>query len=196
LPPVSRWGKKAAKDRWKVASAKNLGKPSPKKPRPREFTKVVFDRGEKVGKAAAPTIHCVRVTTMAWFYVCDRWMNSASSLRHQGQFSKNMPFSFKIWTPVSANAPGRGRCDAGGSCSSVEFSRDPGEKYMFIINEIDEEIDVADPRHWAGPRQFRRPGIRSGEFMHAHTMALDSKGQHLMSANPSTDAACKSLSCE
>jgi len=154
------------------------------------FRVVVFDKSghylrqwplhrspEEVGKAAAPTIHCVRVSNDGLVYVCDRWMNRLQVFDTKGNFQRNMPFSFKIWTPVSANATGS-RKDAMqvGSCSSVEFSRDPGEKYMFIINEIDEEIDVADRATGQVLGSFGRPGHQVGEFMHAHTMALDSKG--------------------
>ncbi len=154
------------------------------------FRVVVFDKSghylrqwplhrspEEVGKAAAPTIHCVRVSNDGLVYVCDRWMNRLQVFDTKGNFQRNMPFSFKIWTPVSANATGS-RKDAMqvGSCSSVEFSRDPGEKYMFIINEIDEEIEVADRATGQVLGSFGRPGHQGGEFMHTHTMALDSKG--------------------
>ena len=63
-----------------------------------------------------------------------------------------------------------------GSCSSVEFSRDPGEKYMYVINEIDEEVDVTDRVTGQVLGSFGRPGHQVGEFMHAHTMTVDSKG--------------------
>jgi DNA-binding beta-propeller fold protein YncE len=154
------------------------------------FRVVVFDKSghylrqwplrrspDEVGKAAAPTIHCVRVSNDGLVYVCDRWMNRLQVFDSKGNFQKNMPFSFKIWTPVSANATGS-RKDAMqvGSCSSVEFSRDPAQKYMFIINEIDEQIDVADRATGQVLGSFGRPGHQVGEFMHAHTMALDSKG--------------------
>ena len=63
-----------------------------------------------------------------------------------------------------------------GSCSSVEFSRDQSQKFMYVINEIDEQIDVVDRASGRVLDSFGRPGHQVGEFMHAHTMALDSKG--------------------
>jgi DNA-binding beta-propeller fold protein YncE len=94
-----------------------------------------------------------------------------------GNFKKDMQFSYKVWTPASTSGSGTQR-DAAlvGSCSSVEFSRDPGEKYMYVINEIDEEVDVADRVTGQALGSFGRPGHQVGEFMHAHTMAVDSKG--------------------
>jgi hypothetical protein len=154
------------------------------------FRIVVFDKGghylrqwplhrspEEVGKTAAPTVHCVRLSNDGMVYVCDRWMNRIQVFDTTGNFLKNIPFSFKVWTPVPASGTGsRKEAMLVGSCSSVEFSRDPGQKYMFVINEIDEQIDVADRASGQVLGSFGRPGHQVGEFMHAHTMALDSKG--------------------
>jgi hypothetical protein len=132
---------------------------------------------EETATAAAPTVHCVRVSNDGLVYVCDRWMNRLQVFDTQGNFLKNIPFSFKIWTPAPAASSG-GRKDAMlvGSASSVEFSTDPGQKYMYVINEIDEEIDIVDRMSGQVLGSFGRPGHQVGEFMHAHTMALDSKG--------------------
>ena len=154
------------------------------------FRIVVFDKGghylrqwplhrspDEVGKTAAPTVHCVRLSNDGMVYVCDRWMNRIQVFDTMGNFLKNIPFSFKVWTPVPAGGTGsRKEAMLVGSCSSVEFSRDPGQKYMFVINEIDEQIDVADRASGQVLGSFGRPGHQLGEFMHAHTMALDSKG--------------------
>ena len=152
------------------------------------FRIVVYDRNgkylrqwklhrsaEEAATAARPTPHCVRVSADGIVYVCDRWMNRLQLFDTVGNFKKDMPFSYKLWTPAS---------DAGvqrfaalvGSCSSVEFSRDSGEKYMYVINEIDEQIDVVDRASGKVLSSFGRPGHQVGEFMHAHTMAVDSKG--------------------
>jgi hypothetical protein len=154
------------------------------------FRIVVFDRAghylrqwklhrspEEAATAARPTPHCVRVSSDGIVYVCDRWMNRLQLFDTMGNFKKDMPFSYKVYTPIPASTAGAQR-DAMlvGSCSSVEFSRDPAEKYMFVINEIDEEIDVVDRATGHVLESFGRPGHQVGEFMHAHTMAVDSKG--------------------
>ena len=154
------------------------------------FRIVVFDKNghylrqwklhrspEEIGATPTPTVHCVRVSDDGLVYVCDRWMNRVQVFDTTGNFQKNIPFAYKVWTPVTANAAGS-RKDAMlvGSCSSIEFSRDPGQKYMYVINEIDEQIDVVDRISGRVLDSFGRPGHQVGEFMHAHTMALDSKG--------------------
>ena len=132
---------------------------------------------EEASTAAAPTVHCVRVSNDGLVYVCDRWMNRVQVFDTMGNFQKNIPFTFKVWTPIPATGTGsRREAMLVGSCSSVEFSRDPGQKFMYVINEIDEQIDIVDRASGQVLGSFGRPGHQVGEFMHAHTMALDSKG--------------------
>jgi hypothetical protein len=132
---------------------------------------------EEAATAARPTPHCVRVSKDGIVYVCDRWMNRLQLFDTKGNFKKDMPFTYKVYTPPTEAAVAAQRFAAlVGSCSSVEFSRDPGEKYMFVINEIDEEVEVADRETGKVLGSFGRPGHQVGEFMHAHTMAVDSKG--------------------
>jgi DNA-binding beta-propeller fold protein YncE len=154
------------------------------------FRIVVFDRtgkylrqwklhrsAEEAATAAKATPHCVRVSGDGTVYVCDRWMNRLQLFDTMGNFKKDMPFSYKLWTPPSSAAVAAQRFAAlVGSCSSVEFSRDAAEKYMYLINEIDEEVDIADRETGKVVGSFGRPGHQLGEFMHAHTMAVDSKG--------------------
>jgi sugar lactone lactonase YvrE len=154
------------------------------------FRIVVFDKSghylrqwklyrspEEAKTAAAPTPHCVRVSNDGLVYVCDRWMNRLQVFDTMGNFQKNMPFAFKVWTPIPSGAAGSQR-DAMlvGSASSVEFSLDQGQKYMYVINEIDEQIDIVERASGRVVGSFGRPGHQVGEFMHAHTMAVDSKG--------------------
>jgi hypothetical protein len=135
------------------------------------------NRSPEEANAPRATPHCVRVANDGTVYVCDRWMNRLQVFDTAGNFKKNMPFSFKIWTPVPAEGVSSRRdAQLVGSCSSVEFSLDPGQKYMYVINEIDEEIDVVDRASGKVLSSFGRPGHQVGEFMHAHTMTLDSKG--------------------
>jgi hypothetical protein len=137
----------------------------------------VYRSPEEAATAAAATPHCVRVSNDGLVYVCDRWMNRLQVFDTMGNFKKNMPFNFKIWTPVPATGVSSRRdAQLVGSCSSVEFSLDAAQKYMYVINEIDEQIDMVDRASGKVLSSFGRPGHQVGEFMHAHTMAVDSKG--------------------
>jgi hypothetical protein len=137
----------------------------------------VYRSPEEAATAAAPTPHCVRVSNDGIVYVCDRWMNRLQLFDTMGHFQKNLDFGYKVWTPLPTNEiKSRRAAMLVGSASSVEFSRDPGQKLMFVINEIDEEVDVVDRATGRVLDSFGRPGHQAGEFMHAHTMAVDSKG--------------------
>jgi DNA-binding beta-propeller fold protein YncE len=137
----------------------------------------VYRSPEEVGTAAAPTPHCVRVSNDGLVYVCDRWMNRVQVFDTMGNFQKNIPFTFKVWTPIPATGTGsRREAMLVGSASSVEFSRDQSQKFMYVINEIDEQIEVVDRASGHVLESFGRPGHQVGEFMHAHTMAQDSEG--------------------
>jgi len=134
-------------------------------------------RSPEEANAPAPTPHCVRVSNDGLVYVCDRWMNRLQLFDTTGHFQENMPFSYKIWTPIPAKGAGaRREATLVGSASSVEFSPDEGQKFMYVINEIDEQIDIVDRSNGRVIGSFGRPGHQAGEFMHAHTMAVDSKG--------------------
>jgi DNA-binding beta-propeller fold protein YncE len=137
----------------------------------------VYRSPEEASTAAAPTPHCVRVSNDGLVYVCDRWMNRLQVFDTMGNFQKNIPFAFKVWTPIpTAGTGSRREAMLVGSASSVEFSRDQSQKFMYVINEIDEQIEIVDRASGRVLESFGRPGHQVGEFMHAHTMALDSKG--------------------
>ena len=137
----------------------------------------LYRSAEEAGTAAAPTPHCVRVSNDGLVYVCDRWMNRVQVFDTMGNFQKNISFNFKVWTPIPASGTGsRREAMLVGSASSVEFSRDQAQEFMYVINEIDEQIDIVNRASGHIVDSFGRPGHQVGEFMHAHTMALDSKG--------------------
>lgn len=153
------------------------------------FRIVVYDRdghylrqwklhrsADETATAAPATPHCVRVANDGQVYVCDRWMNRLQVYDTKGNFQKNIPFAFKVWTPVPPGSTSRRDAQLVGSASSVEFSPDKDQKYMYIVNEIDEQISIVDRATGRVLDSFGRPGHQIGEFMHAHTMAVDSKG--------------------
>jgi hypothetical protein len=65
---------------------------------------------------------------------------------------------------------------AWGTAGWVCFSPDQAQRFMFVLNEENEQVDILD--HTSGKilSTFGRPGHQAGEFSHGHTMAIDSKG--------------------
>ena len=58
----------------------------------------------------------------------------------------------------------------------VGFSRDPAQKYMYVVNQDNEKIDILDRASGQILSSFGRVGRQPGEFTYAHFLAVDSKG--------------------
>ena len=69
---------------------------------------------------AATTVHCVRVSNDGLVYICDRWMNRIQVFDTMGNFQKNIPFAFKVWTPIPG---GWNRIEEGSDAGGVLFFR-------------------------------------------------------------------------
>ena len=56
----------------------------------------------------------------------------------------------------------------------MAFSRDPQQKYTFAVNGRNEAVHNLSTGQFIA--SFGRPGHQLGNFIHGHTMALDSQG--------------------
>ena len=91
-----------------------------------------------------------------------------------GNFQKNIPVEVEATSKLPAgpeHVPG-----ALGSAVWIGFSRDPGQKYMYVINQDNEKIDILDRASGQILSSFGRVGRQPGEFTYAHFLAVDSKG--------------------
>jgi DNA-binding beta-propeller fold protein YncE len=55
-------------------------------------------------------------------------------------------------------------------------SSDHEQKYMYVADGGDEQVKILDRASGEMLSSFGRPGHQLGEFTHAHTLAVDSKG--------------------
>jgi DNA-binding beta-propeller fold protein YncE len=148
---------------------------------------VVFDRTGKflrqwelhraeteTGDAFVPVLHCVTMDDSGWVYVCDRRAHRIQVFNKTGEFLKNIPVE---WSPMSAMPAGPGHESGGlGSAVWIEFSRDAGQKYMYVVNQDNEKVDILDRASGNLLSSFGRAGRQPGEFTYAHFLAVDSKG--------------------
>lgn len=103
-------------------------------------------------------LHCLRLSNDGMLYVCDRRANRMQVFDKMGNFKKNIDIP---WKPYSAqNEDVRKYCmtvwrtfppctliqkiGQGTSAVSVEFSRDPNQTMMYVINQNHREVDVFD----------------------------------------------------
>ena len=99
-------------------------------------------------------------------YVCDRQGDRIQVFDKVGNFKRNI--WIKTGTPTLP--------DPRGTAWWVEFSRDPQQKYMYVMNGRNETVHVLDHESGQILSTFGRPGHQIGNFTHGHTMAVDSKG--------------------
>jgi DNA-binding beta-propeller fold protein YncE len=161
---------------------------------------VVFDRNGKflrqwvlqrtkaeaaagVGDSFMQVPHCVAIGNDGLVYVCDRRGDRVQVFDKMGNFKKNILVSYETQSPLRVNygertqPPGPGYVPrAWGTAGWVGFSPDQTQKFMYVLNEENEQVDIFDHTSAKILSTFGRPGHQAGEFSHGHTMAVDSKG--------------------
>ncbi len=114
----------------------------------------------------AQVVHCVTLGNDGLVYVCDRQSDRIQVFDKQGKFVKN------IW--VRTGTPELP--DPRGTVWWVSFSRDPQQKYLYVMDGRAEQVRILDHETGQILSSFGRPGHQIGNFTHGHTMAVDSKG--------------------
>ena len=131
-------------------------------------------RAEGDGDAFVPVLHCVAVDNSGMVYVCDRRGHRIQVFDRMGNFQKYIPVEFESMSKLPAgpeHVPG-----ALGSAVWIGFSRDPGQKYMYVANQDNEKIDILDRNTGQVLSSFGRVGRQPGQFTYIHFLAVDSKG--------------------
>jgi len=118
------------------------------------------------GGAFAKIVHCVALGKDGLVYVCDRQGDRIQVFDKAGKFQRNI--WIKTGTPTLP--------DPRGTAWWVAFSRDPQQKYMYVMNGRNEQVHILDHASGQILGSFGRPGHQVGNFIHGHTMAVDSKG--------------------
>jgi len=128
----------------------------------------------ETGDAFVPVLHCVALDNNGLVYVCDRRGHRIQVFDKMGGFLKNIPVEYDLMSklpPGPEHIPG-----ALGSAVAVGFSRDPEQRYMYVVNQDNEKIDILDHASGKLLSSFGRVGRQPGEFTYNHFIAVDSKG--------------------
>jgi DNA-binding beta-propeller fold protein YncE len=64
----------------------------------------------------------------------------------------------------------------GGLLGGSHFFPGPRQQYMYVADGGDEQVKILDRASGEVLSSFGRPGHQIGEFTHAHTLAVDSRG--------------------
>jgi DNA-binding beta-propeller fold protein YncE len=126
-------------------------------------TKEEADAG--VGGVFMRVVHCVVIGNDGLVYVCDRQSDRIQVFDKMGNFKSN------IWIRRGSGLP-----DNWGTTWWIGFSPDREQKYMYVDDGGDEQIKILDHASGEVLSSVGRPGHQVGAFTHAHTLAVDSKG--------------------
>jgi len=131
----------------KVPSDSSLGRYNPDAPLAQQFRNPV---------------HCAEPSNDGMVYVCDRPNNRIQVFRKDGSFVKEQRI-----------AP---RTLGDGAVWDIAFSKDPGQKFIYLADGKNEKIYVIDRQSLEVLTSFGDGGRQPGQFFAVHSIATDSKG--------------------
>ena len=111
-------------------------------------------------------VHCVHLSNDGLVYVCDRSADRIQVFTKDGKFQREFF--------VRKETVGQG------SAYDLAFSRDPGQKYMFIADGEDDVIWILRRSDGAMMGSFGHAGHNAGELYHVHNIDADSNGNLYM----------------
>lgn len=116
--------------------------------------------------AFSQLVHCIAMGNNGLLYVCDRQGDRVQVFDKAGKFQRNI--WIRTGTPTLP--------DPRGTAWWVAFSRDPEQKFLYVMNGRNEQVHILDHASGRILASFGRPGHQIGNFIHGHAIALDSKG--------------------
>lgn len=124
-------------------------------------------------------VHCLSMAKDGQVYVCNRYGSKIQIYDKVGVLQRTIDVP---WSPVTAPADGKLK-QSGGSAVAIDFSPDPGQRLMFVINQNNARVDIFERRGGKYLSSFGRPGSFPGQFNQAHGIAVDSQGNVYIAEN-------------
>jgi DNA-binding beta-propeller fold protein YncE len=128
----------------------------------RQGTVAEADAG--VGGVFLGVLHCVVMGNDGLIYVCDREGDRVQIFDKMGNFKRNI--FIKNGAPHSRP----------GAASTIGFSLDPAQKFIYVGDSTDQEIRILDRATGKALSSFGRPGNQAGEFDSTHSLAVNGSG--------------------
>ena len=110
-------------------------------------------------------MHCVRISKDGLVYVCDRTNDRFQIFRKDGTFVSE--HFFERNTRLN------------GSVYEIAFSPDKEQKFIYMVDGSNGEVRIVERATNEMLGRFGRVGRQAGEFVAAHNIAVDHRGQHL-----------------
>lgn len=125
------------------------------------------------------TVHCLNLGRDGMVYVCNRLGSQLRVYDKMGSLKRTIALP---WTPVTPPKDGRVK-ESGGAVVAIDFSPDPQQRYIYIINQNNSTVDIVERESGKKVGSFGRAGSFPGEFQQAHGIAVDSKGNIYVDEN-------------
>lgn len=125
------------------------------------------------------TVHCMSVSNDGFVYVCNRENARLQVYDKMGTFLKNIEIPWKPYTMPADGTPK----DTGGAAVSLELSRDPNQRLMYLINQNSSEIEIINRETGKVISSFGRAGHFPGHFDQPHGIGVDSRGNVYVTEN-------------
>ena len=125
------------------------------------------------------TVHCLTMAKDGMVYVCNRQGAAIRVYDKMGALKRTIQVP---WKPVTPQAGGALK-QSGGSAVAIDFSPDPQQRLMYVINQNSAQIDILDRASGKVLSSFGRPGSFPGQFNQAHGIAVDTKGNVYLAEN-------------
>jgi hypothetical protein len=125
------------------------------------------------------TVHCMSVSNDGFVYVCNREGSRIQVYDKMGKFLKNIEVPWKPYTSPSDGTPK----ESGGSAVSLDLSRDANQRFMYLINQNNSEIEIIDRQTGKILSSVGRAGHFPGHFDQPHGIAVDSRGNVYVTEN-------------
>src|SRR5207248_2726579 len=125
------------------------------------------------------TVHCLNMGRDGMVYVCNRLGSELRLYDKMGNLKRTIALP---WTPVTPPKEGKAK-ESGGAVVAIDFSPDPQQRYIYIINQNNATVDIVERESGKKIGSFGRAGSFPGEFQQAHGIAVDSKGNIYIDEN-------------
>ena len=125
------------------------------------------------------TVHCMTIANDGMVYVCNRDGGKIQIYDKLGNLKKTFDVP---WAPVTQPAGGPPK-QSGGAAVALDFSRDPAQRFMFVINQNNSQVEVMERESGKIVTHFGRVGRYPGQFDQAHGIAVDSKSNVYIAEN-------------
>ena len=124
--------------------------------------------------AGVRSIHCMALANDGLVYVCNRSESRLQVYGKMGRFQRNIEIPWKPYTPVAPGDSAR-KSGAAGGAVSIALSRDTAQKWIYLINQNNSQVEIIDRRSGTILSSFGRSGHFPGDFDQPLNIAVDSK---------------------